>query len=259
MVGTSTPLGPFMTYGAPADSGSGCWAAPVPHAPSSEDISLVTVSLCLKRSTFTLSICSKLLRPRSGCCRAKRTRRLCTPQHNHWRRRLCATASHQLLVLVRVDVRQVGILAAKAPPRERVDPHLRQIGRAVVLQSVTLVQEARCASSTRCASQNLPGCDSRGPHCALPHSAAYTAVQHRSPVQQCTTEVHNRIGERFHHLTFVAAVRALALTSCSFRASNHSRVTGGRPAIFRFRLYLHSGCTHAYHAVCTNSPFITRA
>ncbi len=44
LVGTSTPLGPFMTYGAPADSDSACWAAPVPHAPSSENISLFTVN-----------------------------------------------------------------------------------------------------------------------------------------------------------------------------------------------------------------------
>lgn len=38
--------------------------------------------------------------------------------------------------------------------------------------------------------------------------------------------------------TFCTADKEALLLSCSLRLSNHSFVTGGRPAIFRFKLYL---------------------
>ncbi len=74
------------------------------------------------------------------------------------------------------------------PKRRRVSGSIHTCTKEVNGGAAEQVQEACCASSARCARQNLPGCDSRGPHCASPHSTAYTAAQWRLPLQECTTE-----------------------------------------------------------------------
>jgi len=74
------------------------------------------------------------------------------------------------------------------PKRRRVSGSTHTCTKGVNSGAAEQVQEACCASSARCAPQNLPGFNSRGPHCATPHSTACTAVQWRLPLQQCTKE-----------------------------------------------------------------------
>ena len=55
--------------------------------------------------------------------------------------------------------------------------------------------------------------------------------------------------------TFCTGAAELA-SSCSLRASYHSRVTGGSPAILRFRLYLGGGggVWRALKLACVGAP-----